>query len=194
MISLQKYLKNYAKFDSFYLNKSIRFFFQAYSLYDSNFSSSTECKPGRNLNNKKNHLSFLFSTSHFLQLCYSPGFIINSYNFLKTHTNKHIQSNLLLTANSSQRPLFYNGNLFWRTDHTSTVFFLNPNFYNADNGHLSTTITFLAVPKATFVEKSNCAHKSKKRNYYLDSCQSPSTFCRCKCSTTHKSRHPSLRT
>lgn len=193
MISLQKYLKNYAKFDSFYLNKSIRFFFQAYSLYDSNFSSSTEYKPGRNLNNKKNHLSF--STSHFLQLCYSPGFIINSYNFLKTHTNKHIQSNLLLTANSSQRPLFYNGNLFWRTDHTSTVFFfLNPNFYNADNGHLSTTITFLAVPKATFVEKSNCAHKSKKRNYYLDSCQSPSTFCRCKCSTTHKSRHPSLRT
>lgn len=100
----------------------MRFFFQAYSLYDSNFSSSTEYKPGRNLNNKKNHLSF--STSHFLQLCYSPGFIINSYNFLKTHTNKHIQSNLLLTANSSQRSLFYNGNLFWRTDHTSTVFFL----------------------------------------------------------------------
>ena len=121
LISLQKYLKNYVKFDSFYLNKSIRFFFQAYSLYDSNFSSSTEYKPGRNLNNKKNHLSF--STSHFLQLCYSPGFIINSYNFLKTHTNKHIQSNLLLTANSSQRPLFYNGNLFWRTDHTSTVSF-----------------------------------------------------------------------
>ena len=45
--------KNYAKFDSFYLNKSIRFFFQAYSLYDSNYSSSAEYKPGRNLNNQK---------------------------------------------------------------------------------------------------------------------------------------------